>query len=201
MDVFRYDRDNGINNGIEKVRGGGIACYVRKGMKLNIILCIDLSRVDQNFEILTLRCRRDFGKLFHIMIVYRPPSASHDGFLRMLSDFNDQGHLYDNDLYIRGDFNIDFLHRNDVKTKSLVSFLTTFGLKQHISSYTHVTGFLKSCIDFIISKRPENLIVKSCVLMDVLSDHFPVFLCVTKLRSVAKFSKKKKRTTRRLGYS
>ena len=131
------------------------------------------------------------------MIVYRPPSGSHDEFFRMLSDFIDQGHLCDNVLYICGDFNIDFLHRNDVKAKSLVTFLRTFGLKQHISSHTCITGFSKSCIDFIISNRPENLIVKSCVLMGVLSDHFPVFLCVKKQRSVAKFSKIKGRTYRK----
>ena len=50
MDVFRYDRDNGINNGIEKLRGGGIACHVRKGLKLNVSVCIDLSRVDQTLK-------------------------------------------------------------------------------------------------------------------------------------------------------
>ena len=39
MDMFRYDRDNGHVNGTVKLRGGGISCYIRKELKLNVSIC------------------------------------------------------------------------------------------------------------------------------------------------------------------
>ena len=118
-------------------------------MKLNAIICDSYSYIDRNIEIMTLKCRHDFGKVFYIMIVYRPPSGSYEDFLKDMSDFIDVGNLCNDDLYICEDFYIDFLHRNDAKMKSLVNFLRIFGFKQLINSPTRVTGFSKSCIDFL----------------------------------------------------
>ena len=98
------------------------------------------------------------------------------------------------DLYICGDFNIDYLHRNDIKTKWLIDFLRTFGLKQHITSATRVTGFSKSCIDFIISNIPDSRSTHVGVLSDVISDHHPIFLCIEKQQSKVEYSKIKGRT-------
>ena len=92
---------------------------------------------------------------------------------------------------------LTFLHRNDVKTKSLITFLRTHGLTQHINSPTRVTGLSKTCIDFINTNLSDNLIAKAGTLDDVISDHYPVFLCVKKQRNPVNFSKIKGRTYRK----
>ena len=88
-----------------------------------------------------------------------------------------------NDLWLLGDFNIDFLKRQDNKTKKLHEFLRTNGLKQHITTPTRLTGFGKSCIDFIISNIDDRRVVSCGTLNDVISDHLPVYICSKKTRN------------------
>ena len=78
------------------------------------------------------------------------------------------------------DFNIYFLKRHDIKTKKRFECLWLNGLKQHISVPTRLTGFGKSCIDFIISNVDATDIVSCGTLNDVISDHLPVYMCVKK---------------------
>ena len=187
MDMFRYDRDNGHGNGTVKLRGGGFSCYIRKDLKLNASICAKYSHVSRDIEILTLKCKYEFNKIVYFIVIYRPPGGSHEEFFKVLSEYIDSGNLSNNDLYICGDFKIDFLHRNDVKTKSLITFLRTQGLKQHITLPTRVTGFSKSCIDFIVSNLSDKLIVAAGPLNCLVSDHYPVFICVKKQRNQVKF--------------
>ena len=87
--------------------------------------------MSQYIEIMTLKCRHVFNTLLYFIEVYRPPDGSYEEFMNKLSNCIHSGNLSDNDLYICGDFNIDVLHRNDGKTKSLITFLRTYGLNQH----------------------------------------------------------------------
>ena len=119
MDLYRYDRDMGVGNGIKSLRGGGVACYIRKDLNLNTSICPEYTRVCCNIEIMTLKCIHDFGKIMHILTIYRPPRGSCDEFFNILSSFVELGNLLNYDLYICGDFKIDYLHRNDIKTKML----------------------------------------------------------------------------------
>ena len=187
MDLFRYDRNT-------KSRGGGVACYISRNLKINVSVVPTLSHCDTNIEILTLKCVYLFGKIFHIVVVYRPPNGSYSEFFAVLSNHLDTGLLTDHDLYICGDLNIDYLQRNDIKTKSMISFLRTYGLKQYIQNPTRLTGFSKSCIDYIITNIPESTISKAGILVEVISDHFPIFMCIKKKRNHAEYCKIKGRT-------
>ena len=138
MDIFRYDRDNGTVDGLSKTRGGGVACYIRNDLKLHVTVVGALTHIGSEIETLTLKCVYLFGKVFHIMVVYRPPSGSYKNFFLELSNYIEAGLLTDKELYICGDFNIDYLHRNDPKTKALINFLRSYGLKQHIETPTRL---------------------------------------------------------------
>ena len=128
------------------------------------------------------------------MVVYRPPSGSCQEFLDKLTSFIEQGLLTNSELYICGDFNIDFLQRNNPKTKSLITFLRSHGLEQHIKTATRLTGFSRTCIDYIITNIPDACITASGILCEVISDHFPVFICVKKRRNRVEYCKIKGRT-------
>ena len=194
MDLYRLDRDKGRHDASVKTRGGGVACYINKDLKLNVSINSEYSHICGDIEILTLNCVYLFGKLFHIMVVYRPPTGSYLQLFEKLTDYIESGLLTNNDLYICGDFNIDYLRRNDAKTKALISFLRTFGLKQHIQAATRLTGFSKTCIDFIISNITDSRVHEAGVLCEVLSDHYPVYLCVKKKRNHHEYCKIRGRT-------
>ena len=133
MDIFRWDRQNGYIHGVTKIRGGGVACYVNKKLQLDCHLLADLSLATCDIELLTLRCVYNYGKIMHIMSLYRPPEGSIDTFFEILTGIIDDHQLTDKELWILGDYNIDFLKRTDPKTKKLIDFLRINSLRQHIA--------------------------------------------------------------------
>ena len=128
------------------------------------------------------------------MSIYRPPDGSIENFFNHLNKIFDENTIGNNELWIMGDSNIDFLKRQDVKTKKLFEFLRLNGLKQHIIVPTRLTGFGKSCIDFIISNVDMKDVVSCGVLNDVISDHLPVYICVKKKRNDPEYTKTKGRS-------
>ena len=185
MHLYRHDRVSSPIDGSIKSRGGGVACYIRKDLKIITNVVPSCSQISEHIEVLTLKCICAFGKIIYIMIVYRPPNGSYQEFLDKLTMFIENGLLNNSELYICGDFNIDFLQWNSPKTKSLITFLRSHGLKQHIKAATRLTGFSRTCIDYIITNIPDARIVASGVLCEVISDHFPIFICVKKRRNHA----------------
>ena len=194
MDLFRWDRHNGIMNGIQKTRGGGVACYIKKDLQLDCHVIPNLCLTTCDIEVMTLRCRHTYGKVIHLMSVYRPPDGSVDIFFEILTGFIDNGLLNTKESWITGDYNIDFLKRSDIKTKKLFEFLRINSLKQFISVPTRLTGFNRSCIDLIVSNVVEALVIVTGSLTNAISDHLPVFVCTKKARQKSKFQKIKGRT-------
>ena len=196
MDFFRWDRQNGISNGVSKTRGGGVSCYINKKLQLDCHVMPNLTLTTCDIELLTLRCVHSYGKVLHIMTLYRPPDGSIESFFEILNHLIDDNSLDQKELWILGDYNIDFLKRSENNTKKLFEFLRTNGLKQYISVPTRLSGFSRSCIDLIVSNISENLVVSSGTLVDAISDHLPVFMCIKKQRNISEFQKIKGRTYR-----
>ena len=171
-----------------------MACYINKKLQLDCHELKDLTLTTCDIELLTLRCVHSYGKVFHVMSLYRPPDGSVDLFFEILSTFLDDHQLMQKDLWIIGDFNIDFLKRTDTKTKKLIEFLRINNLKQVINGSTRLTGFSRSCIDLIATNIQESLIVSSGTLIDIISDHMPTYVCIKKKRNIRKFQKIKGRT-------
>ena len=194
MDLFRWDRYNGATTTESKKRGGGVACYVNKKMNLDCQMIPPLTITNHDIEVMTLRCIYNYGKKINILTIYRPPNGSIERFFTTLSNIVLDNSLLETELWLLGDLNIDFLKRDDAKTKKLFDFLRLTGLTQHISKPTRLTGFSKSCIDHIISNIDNSKISSVGVLNDVISDHYPVFICTKKTRNHTEFKKIKGRT-------
>ena len=193
MDLFRLDR----NSGNTKKRGGGVACYINKKLNLDCHLLHQLSQTNDDIEVMTLRCVYGYGKKIYVLSVYRPPAGSIENFITVLTNIVIDQSLVESELWILGDLNIDFLKRDDPKTKKLIDFLRLTGLTQHILKPTRLTVFSKSCIDHIITNVDLNIISSVGVLNDVISDHYPVYVCVKKERNHVEFKKIKGRTYRK----
>ena len=194
MNMFRWDRCNGTSNDVSKKRGGGVACYIKHSLNLDCQLMLPLTYTTCDIELMTLRCTYNYGKKFNMLSIYRPPNGSIEQFFQILSDVIIENSLLDTELWLLGDLNIDFLKRDDPNTRKLFDFLRLTGLKQHILKPTRITGFTKSCIDHIITNIDNSKVSAVGVLNDVISDHYPIFICIKKKRNSTEFRKIKGRT-------
>ena len=82
------------------------------------------------------------------------------------------------EMWLLGDYNIDFLHRDDANTVQLNRFVKKFGLSQLINGITRPNARGGSCLDLIIS---DCKYISDCgILNDLVSDHCSIFLSVKK---------------------
>ena len=124
--------------------------------------------------------------------MYRPPTGDVHTFFHVLENVLSFDDLNGKEIWILGDFNINFLKRTDKSTKLAIEFARVCGFQQLIQSATHLTGFGKSCIDLIFTNC--EFVCSSGVLDDVVSDHFPIYACIKKQREVHSFIKIQGRT-------
>ena len=83
-----------------------------------------------------------------------------------------------------GDFNMNYLVRNNQDIMNVNRFLKEYNLSQIITSCTRLTNRGGTCIDWIITNC--QYIEKCGVLNDLLSDHFPVYVSRKKTRDTVK---------------
>ena len=88
---------------------------------------------------------------------------------------NDLSSIYD-EMFIFGDLNIDVLKYNNCKSASeYVDLLFSFGLLQTVSKPTRCTFNTATLIDHSIILPKKNT-VENILLVNKISDHFPVLL-------------------------
>ena len=79
--------------------------------------------------------------------------------------------LSDKSVLICGDFNINYLDKNDFYTKKCVKLLDMFDLRQHVNVTTHQLGNL---LDWIITRSDDFMPQEAPTADHLLSDHFSV---------------------------
>ena len=84
------------------------------------------------------------------------------------------------ELWILGDFNIDYLSRDKPSVKKYISTFKSYGLCRLITGITRPHNSSGTCIDWIITNSP--FILKSGVCDHLISDHLPVFCTRKKKR-------------------
>ena len=189
---FRWDRSNGVKNGVEKTRGGGLMCYVDDRIASDCSILKPLCITSPDIELLAVKLAQASHKTRYILTIYRPPCGNVDTFFKTLENVLLENNLNHNEIWLIGDFNINCLKRNDRYTKKAIEFARVHGLCQHIDSPTHLSGFTGSCIDLIFTNA--NFLHSFGGLDDVISDHFPIFVCVKKPCEVYSYSRVKGRS-------
>ena len=90
-----------------------------------------------------------------IASVYRPPNGNVIAFCNMLKDMVTDITTDSNaDIFITGDFNIDYNKPNHLKRQELKNWETSQGLKQYISDITRFSDS-PSTIDLIFSNSDD----------------------------------------------
>jgi len=149
-------------------RGGGVSVFVKS---LSVTLMNNLSfSVNDLFECITVEIENRGRKNTVISCIYRKPGTNLESFIEHIEKCFD--HLQNKDMYLCGDFNIEYEHHN--QTKCFIDAMFTLGLLPLISVPTRITPTSETLIDNIFT----NVICTnhhSGVLITDISDHLPIF--------------------------
>ena len=117
------------------------------------------------------------------MNIYRPPQGKVDSFSNFLELAINSIDLNKKDIFILGDFNIDFLDKSDGNTKKMDRLISQIGLTKLISSPTRFGSTKNSCIDQIITNVSH---IQATGVGDInISDHQLIFVIRKKSKNVS----------------
>ena len=164
-------------------KGGGVACYIRDDINFT-----EKNIFKQDIEHILVDILLPKTKPFTVGIFYRPPN--NNTFIENITEDFSKLHTENYDLFILGDMNINISKNrtNCINTtvcplfNKYKEFLSTFGLKQLISSPTRVTCNTSSLIDHVLTNAEEK-ITQSGVLDIGISDHQLIF-CTRKINRI-----------------
>ena len=195
MSIFRNDRCNASEydrqSGNIPKRGGGVAIYVGDKWSAFVDVYKEGTQITSNFETVTIIVKKPNNRFMTVMCVYKPPTGSTQKLLEFLYTVTNDPIVTPTELWIVGDFNINFTVRNNPDVIRINRFLKETNLRQLISDSTRLTNRGGSCIDWIITS--SSFLSKSGVLNDLLSDHFPVYAVRKKGRECVKKVRRKVR--------
>ena len=170
---LRQDR-TWIENGNVK-KGGGVCCYIKNNICTSSIEFYDYNRSTKDIEILWLSINIPNCKKLIVGNVYRPPQGNVKNMTDTLDDLLQQITLYNNsaDIFLLGDFNVNYKDATSSNTKTLKWFEQRIGLKQIITDITRFSD-RNSCIDLIFTNSGS---ISNQGTLDVnISDHEMIFV-------------------------
>ena len=142
------------------------------------IFCIS----NNNIECQWLEITNPNQRYFIFCNAYRPPQGDIDEFVTYLESCLKLLDFTTHDVFIIGDFNIDFLERQNPLKKKLKEFLAQTGFTNLFTTLTRYTPNKNSALDHI----PIQIIMmyKSGVLDVNISDHEMVYVVCKKTKTV-----------------
>lgn len=181
-EIIRLDREIIVNNRLKT--GGGICTYLKSGIIFNHLTSLNVMSSDielQVIEIKNTNCRDMI-----VVNIYRPPSGNCDSAIDKLRDVFLELTSFRGcrDLVILGDFNVDLLEKGH-NQNLLEDLCSEFNFISNIDVPTRTTPRNKSCLDIILSSITH--IQSSGIILNNISDHFPIF--IVKKKSMIKHEK------------
>ena len=180
MSIFRQDHVSGIHDYTIKNVGGGICLYVHSKYKDFTEIYPNGTTTTKDFEILTVLISKPTFRNLAIITVYKPPVGKIEKLIAYLKLLLKDIDTNNREVWIVGDFNIDWLKRNDPDTVKLMQFCKTQGLEQLIKSITRPNKSKGSLIDLMITN--SNFVSKAGVLDDMIADHYTIYCVRKKMR-------------------
>ena len=161
--IFRRDRLS---------RGGGVCIYVDTEFSPFCAIDEQSSYISKDLEIISLNVKKPGLKYMKIACIYRPPRGDPKKCIDKLTEILSRRENFKKEIWLIGDFNIDYLKRNDINLKRFQTMFKTFGLSQLITDVTRPSISTGTCIDWIVTNC--RFVQNACVLNVFLSDHFAV---------------------------
>ena len=111
-------------------KGGGVCLYLTENINWTCESYEILNRSNNNIEIQWIEIINDNCRNFIVANAYRPPDGNTGDFMEYLEDCLNFIDLSKFDLFLMGDFNIDYLDKKSEITKKLKVILKQYGLDQ-----------------------------------------------------------------------
>ena len=158
-------------------KGGGLICYVKEGLVMNESRYERLNRSSRDLEMQWVSLEMLHMRRIVVINVYRPPQGDYKVACKALHDSIREADLKDNaEIFLLGDFNINFRDKKSPQTKEMLSTTSFWGLKPLIEGITRIgtrEGVLhETSIDNIFSN--SDAVVKSGVVDWNFSDHLVI---------------------------
>ena len=160
-------------------RGGGVAILYKKTLRLTKIKI----KPFKSFE--HIECSmRSGNSILRLTCIYRSPTAAHSYITDFLNDFDqylEELIHHPGKIIICGDFNIHMENRENPDTRKFSSLLERYGLIQHVSCSTHISG---GTLDLVLTRSNTcdkiNLENLEALQTPTTSDHYLIsFTCTT----------------------
>ena len=179
--ILRWDRSWRDENQMGIKKGGGTGFYIRDDITFSQDGLTGYNCSSKDIECCWLQIINSNAKDMLLCVVYRPPTGNVGNFCDTLSSTMEEiGNNTNKEIFILGDFNINYLDKNDVNTKILLQMELNIGLRQVINEPTRG----RNIIDLIYTNSHD--VASSGVVDFNVSDHDLIFI-----------SKKKKTVTRK----
>ena len=165
-------------------KGGGVGLYIDSNLNssdkdFNRFYCSN-----EHVECQWVSIKQNHSKLMLIGNLYRPPQGDVDNFIQYLENVFDDIEIDNIELFIMGDFNIDFLDKKDPKCKKLVELIKPLGLGQIIKEPTQPTINRGTCLDLFITNCDNISKAGACNIN--ISGHLPILLTQKKIKTTQK---------------
>ena len=165
-------------------KGGGVGLYIDSNLRSSDKEFEKLNCSNKHIECQWVTIKQNHGKLVLIGNLYRPPQGDINNFIQYMENVLDSIEIDDIELFLMGDFNIDFLDKKDPKCKRVVELIKPLGFRQLNKEPTRPTLHTNSCLD-LINTNCDN-ISKSGVINMNISDHLPILLTRKKIKTIKK---------------
>ena len=179
-DYTLYRTDRSFQSGKKVKRGGGLITYVHSRHSAFTENMYEQNTSSKHIEAQWSIIHRPHCRDVIICNLYRPPSGDLDKAIEYLKTCIELLNLSKIDLFMMGDFNVDYLNKSAANFKKLDFFIKSNGLAQLITTTTRNTDKSKSLIDLILTNA--KYIEEAGALNHNISDHQPIFAIKKKQR-------------------
>ena len=165
-------------------QGGGVGFFINKNFKIKERK--DLKFNNNNSDALTVELIQENAKNILLTVIYKPPNENADEFNHDLEVYLSLLSREDKISYCAGDFNFDLFKTG--KHQATEDFYNNMLSHNHVPliyKATRVTSTSATLIDNIFTNDPRiNL---TGIIIDDISDHFPIFATTNKtIKNVTK---------------
>ena len=169
--LYRNDRNR---------HGGGVAFYVRE--TISHTLRADLSMTD--IESLWVEMKSPDGTSYLLCSMYRPPSASHDYYDKMIENI-DLVSMLNKEIVIFRDLNFNYKLDESLSSNPVHLIENLFQLSQIVTEPTRKTLTSSTLLDVILTSVPEKHL-ESRVLTTAFSHHYSIFTVIDMIKQCGK---------------
>ena len=190
-DLLRWDREwSSLLNPDNPKRGGGLAIYIKKSMQYSDSKHKGLNVSTKDLEMMWLSINLKNVRPIVVVTVYRPPQGDYKKCCEAINSAFEKANLKDNtDIFVLGDFNINFDDKKSCSCRELDFTMQSLGLRQVIETPTRTVireGILSSTRIDLIFTNSDSVADASTLDMN-LSDHLAV--SITRKKSLSKMEK------------